>query len=1229
MKKIDCLAALFFIVSAISTTSLQGFPMETKESDRQAREGGNPLSAGERTNQPRRATDSNDRSSGESRGMELGGVDQALANEDAAEERGLTREEQLLYNQAKEALIQQVGRTPENQTHYNQADEYLRKLDEALKQLTSSYQELQSSFQTVELSEQRLKRAQLTNTEEERQKTILSKIAECTSKLASIFQNIPDPNVQGAAGGIAIIGEIAELFNKAWAQFNETAAQVLHEEYVLQNHQERLNRANQDLKDISDIKQAVSEAEQKDRKKTFELLKQLSPQKSWEVFEWERWSKLITSDNAQVGKLIKFGESHLREARKLGSDAWQARIKAVKQEFLQLKSEKNEILNTLYLKYHQAKYDANRAADKVTQFEEILRDEKQNQSLEDVKEKIQKLISLIIELRNTDLVACHNKIDSFLENLNLLCKMYSDFSSQKIALEQARDAESDAKEILWQHSQCCYLYKELIMAKYKRAKLKLRVDQEAWRDHWLPIFHEQDYQIRLPEEIEAILPPPYFLNQLEAQGRVMRLYQPHQVELASTTVVPTNEVTATNPLTALEQVMKRVTNSDWLKQAHSNVQQRWNTRWNILEEVEKLEEEMKQVRKNLVKEEEKEDELRNLQREKTEEERSSLVSIQKNIQELLQEWSSLHEKQQQKNNEWGQFQKQEEQERKQKEGESAFRDDDQSWKAWRVADLTVIEERLSKAKEKESVNSRLSLQKREDPLGKQELISLAAKQYHEGNPSLWFYGLNKQERTNYKTTAKQENNEYEESLRDQAEVISGLKTRLQENTCSPDAHQELERQLQNLQAQQDQRQDDLAKGKAYFQEIEEQTKERKNQSLEKIRNECDELQNLASESTAKAMSLPPSYEKDFWNASSDSLSQAIEYLKNLIKSISQHKDDVATLWREAADQSKEAAEAMADKNENEGLKLCVIAKLSRVKARDAQYRVQAIEAAKYRAQANEDEAKRNSKLAESWQGVAETQQRSIDRYLKAAEAYAAGKTNEGNIWFCMGDGFYYAAEKLGNAIGAEVERKPDVAGKWREAAKFYERSTTAYKYGIQAYPPKKIDDLTCWSMTFGSRKTKEGHALNSAGHSLQKLGFVRCMAIQAELDQKLDIAEKWMGIASLDERALESYREAALAYKTGKSANGLGWFQAGGNFDNSACALVKAIEADEVWKIEVSQLWREAAANYEESGEKWKKSEEVRVEDTFSNEMQSTWLRTNAIILASKAKKLATEAEKM
>lgn len=1454
MGKPNFFAALLLLVLTIS---LYGLPMEKKENGCETNERKNHLSIRERLEQSRRITNDNDRLLTEERGTKCTAVDGGTVDEDVAERSVLTPEEQLLHDQIKKALIQQVRRTPENQTHYNQVNKIWENLDAAWEEQSASYNELQMRRKQVALSETRLEQAQFANTEEERQKTIFGQIAKYAAMAtgSEIVQNASDPIIKGLSTGITLAGGFASVINNAWSQFKLTAAEVLHEEHVVQNHQKALDRANKACETIHELEkqtdQAKRRAVEEERIKTFNLANQLSPQASWGAVEWQRWTQLTNFSEAQIGKLIELGKTHLMAVQKLSSDIWQERIKAVEEELLQVISERNGDLKRLAKKYRGAEYLANQATDKVAECERNLKDSRQEETQEELKKTIEQLADEMSALESQHPTAFESKKKDFLKHLNELHKTQQRLSQQIKNLEEARDKERDAQMALWSHSQAYRLTKEPIMRRYERTKLKLQVDQEAWRRHWSPTSHQNDYQYwSMPEltyddeenvalsvqqpvvdataiqNVATIDPPKPLLKDLEGRGRFLRLYQDKQPSVEGSSTILDEEhsstsskifrITSSNefremPLPPSEQVMKRVINSDWLEGAASEIRKRWNDRWDALKRVEELEIKIKKVGRAWKKKKSEETAnapQRGKQVDSIEMETGSIATTirtktgtlfsfgrahvptsrdlsselnleQKNAEELWQEFYSLCKEQKEKNEKWIELQKEAEQQRvEQQEGARIFEHEDQSFEAWQKADLEAIKGLLAKEKEKQaaeaaqslresweknierwnaravadqrqkelkkcqeklvnapSYNERQPLHEEEKSLNeacraaeqdwkqlakeyygrshvdevmpekaeeelkkndqavnrrweqvlnsyepkqfmtldegesqqrlyesqleiakdlssnlhqdyesskllkrnegaaailaeyreralkkalhyaqqdrtgaeeelaqawenvinsqdppekqpidkeaqelfaketkrlekietlwreiienklreKEEAILLAAKRHHEGDPSLW-YQLSEHERNDYHAAVEEENKEYHDSLRDKEEVISQLQNNLQNNIAtnvsSFNERQQLKQQLQDLQQKYQQRRDDLARGEADFLETKLQEEERvqrslaeqaerKNMTLEDIRSECDQLQRLVLESKTKAISLPSNYEKNFWNANSDSLSESIEYLNKLIDSISLDKEEVAKLWREAANKSmraaaeyKRAAETIAVEKDIIYLVLARnVAVFFDMEAKDA----------KYRAQAAEAEEVRKADVAQKWRELAKFQNCCVElckeSIFRTVASFETSIHHSQNLAECL----YSVVKKLGKAIEAEQAGKPNVAEGWREVAKLQNRCIEPFQKAAEAYAARNMNE--------GNSRRNMG---NSFYHAADKLG----KAIEAETFRKLDAAQKWRAAAAKYEQSGEKYKQAAEAYASGR------WFSGASGFFSAGQALT--IEADEL-----------------------------------------------------------------
>ncbi|HLB34591.1 MAG: hypothetical protein A3F67_10665 [Verrucomicrobia bacterium RIFCSPHIGHO2_12_FULL_41_10] len=209
-------------------------------------------------------------------------------------------------------------------------------------------------------------------------------------------------------------------------------------------------------------------------------------------------------------------------------------------------------------------------------------------------------------------------------------------------------------------------------------------------------------------------------------------------------------------------------------------------------------------------------------------------------------------------------------------------------------------------------------------------------------------------------------------------------------------------------------------------------------------------------------------------------------------------------------------------------------------------------------------------IARKYCEVAEKKMCSIEPYTQAARTCAAEEKGQSGQWNNAGSGFYYAADHLGKAIEVEVAGKSEVARKYREVAEQYACSAEPFTQSARAYEQGKTAEGASWNH-IGSR------FYNAAGQLIR--------AIEADAAGKPEIARKYREVAEQQVRSVEPYAQAARARSAGKTEEGQSWNGAGIGFYNAGLNLEKAIEAEVAGRPELARKYREVAEQYTHSVE--------------------------------------------
>ena len=217
---------------------------------------------------------------------------------------------------------------------------------------------------------------------------------------------------------------------------------------------------------------------------------------------------------------------------------------------------------------------------------------------------------------------------------------------------------------------------------------------------------------------------------------------------------------------------------------------------------------------------------------------------------------------------------------------------------------------------------------------------------------------------------------------------------------------------------------------------------------------------------ARACKLQSAYayrnENIYLNMAGNGFTQAAEKLGKAIKAEVAEKPAEAQKWSEAATLQRRSIHCFTQASPYVRRRPCVGESL--FNAGKGFYN-----AAEQLGNAIDAEAAGKSAIAQKWRDAAVLNQQSVELYNQAIRAYegtadiklfeeayisnpnAANKMNEGTSWDNAGDGFRYAAEKLGKAIDKEVAGKSVEAQKYRDAAVQYQRSSESFTAAARAY----------------------------------------------------------------------------------------------------------------------------------------------------------------------------------
>ncbi|HLB32811.1 MAG: hypothetical protein A3F67_01970 [Verrucomicrobia bacterium RIFCSPHIGHO2_12_FULL_41_10] len=182
----------------------------------------------------------------------------------------------------------------------------------------------------------------------------------------------------------------------------------------------------------------------------------------------------------------------------------------------------------------------------------------------------------------------------------------------------------------------------------------------------------------------------------------------------------------------------------------------------------------------------------------------------------------------------------------------------------------------------------------------------------------------------------------------------------------------------------------------------------------------------------------------------------------------------------------------------------------------------------------------------------------------------------------------------------EAEGKPEIIQKWKAVTEINENSIKFFTEASEAYKEKKFI---------------KGDCFKSAGDAYFRLAEVQVKSIEAEIEGKLELAQKWYEVAHQSEYIMEFVIKIPQVFIEGERIKNNILYRIHSGFLSALEAQVKAIEAEIKGKPEIAQKWSEVARankrSYEffiqaaKANEKPEKTGERKVAQAFYNIAQS------------------------
>lgn len=309
----------------------------------------------------------------------------------------------------------------------------------------------------------------------------------------------------------------------------------------------------------------------------------------------------------------------------------------------------------------------------------------------------------------------------------------------------------------------------------------------------------------------------------------------------------------------------------------------------------------------------------------------------------------------------------------------------------------------------------------------------------------------------------------------------------------------------------------------------------------------------------------------FWSNQGNAYLRAAQQLEKAIEAEASNKTVVANAWRDAAHLNQQFIEVSTKsltsyfaKKEGEG---SCWKNAGNALLRASERAVKIIEA----------EADEKLEIAKVWKEAKQYNEQSCKFFTDGAMAFALGKSSEGTAWSNIAFGLFYAAEQLQRAIEAEAGRKPKIAKAWIEASQQSQRSCEFFTRSAAAHIAGKTDEGGCWE---------------NIGNALLRAAEQAAKAVEAEVDEKPEIAKAWREVVQQNQQSCEYSTKGAMAFAATKANEGIAWNRAGLSLIHAATQLQKAVEAN---KSEIAKAWRAASQESQRSCEHFTKAATVYI----------------------------------
>ena len=341
-------------------------------------------------------------------------------------------------------------------------------------------------------------------------------------------------------------------------------------------------------------------------------------------------------------------------------------------------------------------------------------------------------------------------------------------------------------------------------------------------------------------------------------------------------------------------------------------------------------------------------------------------------------------------------------------------------------------------------------------------------------------------------------------------------------------------------------------------------------------------------------------ESSAWDRVAFKLGQASESWDKVSETLTRGNQEVASLWRKAAEKESAFAEeckqivlAFAEGDEEKAERL----------DKNSWIAYHLSNAHRWLAESEGALEKGNQEIAEFWKKAATEAQEAAENWSRAAHAHVLGNTKELKHWqsVAIALGGHYdqprgsamflskVAEYLTKAAEARAEGKQEIATLWTKGA---DHMKAASEYEIKTLEPSKLknkeDNEYCSNIVkyFFSSALQ----LKEAVTALEK-------STQAEIVNQEELANLWLKISKQNQKSAEYYSQVANA-GSNRNTTKICHFKQAGDFakasayrlEKVATSLEKATQAKEANQEEVATLWLKSVEQYKKSAEYYREA---------------------------------------